>query len=171
MNFEDAFAYVVGEEGNLSMDPNDPGNWTGGAVNRGELKGTKYGVSAAQYPSLDIANLTLIQARGLAKKDYWDQVHGDTLPAATALLMFDECYNAGLEEAVRCAQFALNLTVDGRLGPMTLTALAQTGGIIRNFAPRFTAHRIMAYSQMALWPHDGAGWTMRAVTTLTKALS
>jgi hypothetical protein len=37
-------------EGGLSMDERDPGNWTGGAIGKGELRGTKYGISAQTYP-------------------------------------------------------------------------------------------------------------------------
>lgn len=33
-------------------DANDPGNWTGGEIGKGECKGTNYGISAASYPDL-----------------------------------------------------------------------------------------------------------------------
>jgi len=56
--FDQAFALVVGIEGGFSTDQNDPGNWTSGKVCIGEFKGTKYGISAASYPHLDIPNLT-----------------------------------------------------------------------------------------------------------------
>lgn len=35
MNFDQAFDRLLGNEGGLSMDPNDPGNWTGGHVGVG----------------------------------------------------------------------------------------------------------------------------------------
>ena len=46
-------AFLGPEEGTLSLDPTDTGNWTGGAVGRGTLVGTKYGISAASYPTLE----------------------------------------------------------------------------------------------------------------------
>ena len=58
MTFDEAFERLMGHEGVLSVDPNDPGNWTGRRVNVGVLRGTKFGISAAQYPDEDIPNLT-----------------------------------------------------------------------------------------------------------------
>lgn len=167
MNFDDAFAYVVGEEGKLSLDPADPGNWTGGKQGLGTLKGTKYGVSAAAYPLLDIANLSLSDAKAIHRRDYWNKLGGDSLPYGTALLLYDFGFNSGLSQAVKTAQHAMNLPVDGVLGGRTMGAL-QAG--FPNFAFAFTAWRVMAYTEMPEWPHVGDGWVVRALTTFTKAL-
>ncbi len=169
MNFTDAFAYVVGEEGKLSLDPNDKGNWTGGAVGIGELKGTKYGVSAAAYPNLDIANLSLPDAQAIAKRDYWDKIQGDNLRYGIALCLFDFGYNAGTHEAITCAQDVLYLTRDGILGPHTLNALKLTS--FKQFVADFTAARIKAYTQMPAFQEDGDGWIARANLTAQKALA
>ncbi len=170
MNFTDAFAYVVGEEGKFSDDPKDPGNWTGGKIGVGELKGTKYGISAAAYPNLDIANLSLSDAQPLAKTRYWDRIGGDSLRYGIALCLFDFGYNAGPEEAIKCAQRACDLpVVDGILGPKTFAALKLTS--IRMFVEGFTAARLKAYSQMPGWAHEGNGWTARANLTAQKALA
>lgn len=40
-------------EGNLSTDRNDAGNWTGGSVGVGDLKGTKFGISATTQPTAE----------------------------------------------------------------------------------------------------------------------
>ena len=56
--FDQAFDIVVlGTEKGYQNDPRDPGNWTGGAVDQGTLRGTNFGISAASYPTLDIARL------------------------------------------------------------------------------------------------------------------
>ena len=169
MNFTDAFAYVVGEEGKLSMDPEDSGNWTGGEIGVGELKGTKYGVSAAAYPLLDIANLSLSDAQTLARREYWNRIGGDILPYGIALCLFDFGYNAGVHEATRVAQRALGLQEDGVIGPLTLKALKQTP--VPTFAENFTVERIKAYHQMAGFEHEGAGWINRAKETYYKAVA
>ncbi len=52
-NFEGALKFTLSWKGGLVNDPNDPG---------GE---TKYGISKRAYPELDIANLTLEQAKGI----------------------------------------------------------------------------------------------------------
>ena len=54
MDFQTAFQSLIGNEGGYSLDPHDRGNWTGGAINVGECKGTKFGISAAAYPNLEL---------------------------------------------------------------------------------------------------------------------
>lgn len=161
MNFDQAFTIVVGEEGGLSMDPKDPGNWTGGKVNVGVLKGTKYGISAASYPEEDIANLTLAAAKTLAKRDYWDYFSGDSLPTAISFGLFDAGYNEGVGEATRLAQRALGLTVDGVLGRATLTGLLNVGVPI--FARKFAIARIVVYAALPSWTEDRDGWVGRVI--------
>jgi lysozyme family protein len=161
MNFDDAFVLVHGIEGNFGKDPRDKGNWTGGRVGVGELKGTKYGISAAAYPHLDIENLTLDQAKALAKKDYWDLVSGDLIPARVALGLFDAAYNEGVTEAIKLAQTALKISTDGHLGPGTLAALQ--GCNIQRFAREFAIARIVQYASLGLWAQDHNGWTGRVL--------
>lgn len=161
MTFDDAFVLVHGIEGDYSNDPADKGNWTGGHVGVGELKGTKYGVSAAAYPHLDIANLTLGQAKVIAKKDYWDLVSGDLLPPRIALGLFDAAYNEGVTEAIKLAQAALKISTDGHLGPATLSALQACN--VPRFARQFAIKRIVQYASLGLWAQDHDGWTGRVL--------
>jgi lysozyme family protein len=68
--FEQAFARIIGNEGGFTSNQLDPGNWTGGKPGEGECRGTKYGISAHAYPSLDIAGLTLADAYAIYRRDY-----------------------------------------------------------------------------------------------------
>lgn len=54
MTFDKAFDRLIGHEAGYSNDRRDPGNWTGGIVGKGQLKGTKFGIAANTYPNLDI---------------------------------------------------------------------------------------------------------------------
>lgn len=161
MNFDQAFAFVVGEEGGLSMDPNDTGNWTGGKVGVGVLKGTKYGISARAYPEVDIANLTLDAAKLIAKRDYWDYFSGDSIDAALALGLFDCGFNEGVVEATRLAQRCLGITVDGVFGRATATGLL--GCSVPIFARKFAINRIVQYAALANWTEDHDGWVGRVL--------
>lgn len=161
MNFDQAFAIVVGIEGGLSMIPGDKGNWTGGKVNVGTLKGTKYGISAASYPNEDIANLSLDRAKLLAKRDYWDHFLGDSLPGAVALGLFDAGYNEGVTESTRLAQKALGLTVDGIYGQGTFRGLSTCN--VLTFARKFAIARVVAYASLAYWVEDHDGWVGRVL--------
>ena len=77
MNFDQAFDRLNGHEGAFSDDPKDPGNWTGGRVNVGELKGTKYGIAANTYGDLDIKSLTLDDAKKIYYRDWWLKAGAD----------------------------------------------------------------------------------------------
>jgi lysozyme family protein len=169
MTFDDAFAYVVGEEGKLSLDPQDRGNWTSGHIGVGTLKGTKYGISAAAYPLLDIANLSMSDAKAIYARDYWRKIGGDALDYGNALCLFDFGVNAGIEECTRVAQRALGLREDGVFGPSTLGAIRSTPPAV--FAPLFTQARIAAYHLMAGFAHEGNGWIARANLTQQKAVT
>jgi lysozyme family protein len=160
-NFDRALALVVGVEGDFSNDPTDPGNWTGGKCGVGVLKGTKRGISAAQYPNLDIENLTDEQIGSIYEADYWNACQCDALPWPLALLVFDCAVNQGQPTARVTLQHALGVAADGVIGPATLTA-AQHSSVYH--AARFMALRGLRYTQSSLFTRDGEGWFVRLFT-------
>lgn len=98
-SFEKIVAFILKEEGGYQANPKDKGNWTGGAVGVGELKGTKYGISAAAYPALDIKNLSELEAREIYHRDYWIRAKVGDLPTALAALHMNAAVNAGVGQA------------------------------------------------------------------------
>jgi lysozyme family protein len=147
--FIDAFTDTVQDEGEFGDDPNDPGNWTGKKRGVGELKGTKYGISAASYPHLDIRNLTMEQAMEIYRRDFWVALRCHVITAFDAPLaakLFNLGVNCGVGRAAKMLQRGLNilcadyparrlnpwrqkiaqlmagkpLLVDGQIGPITL---------------------------------------------------
>ena len=128
--FAAAIAAVLAHEGGFQALPNDPGNWTGGRIGAGELKGTKYGISAASYPALDIAGLTAADATAIYRRDWWDRFGLGRLPPAIAAKLLDAAVNIGIDQAVRGLQRALRATgrsiaEDGKLGAETLAAATE----------------------------------------------
>uniref|UniRef100_UPI00300981B3 glycosyl hydrolase 108 family protein n=1 Tax=Acinetobacter higginsii TaxID=70347 RepID=UPI00300981B3 len=101
MNFDKAFDRLIGHEAGYSIDKRDPGNWTGGKIGIGVLKGTKYGIAANTYPNLDIKNLTLDQAKQIYKKDWWDKLGADSLHSAIVFQLWDFAVNAGKSRAIK----------------------------------------------------------------------
>jgi lysozyme family protein len=164
-----AFPWVFGEEGGYTNDPKDRGNWTSGVVGVGVCSGTKYGISAAQYPSLDIKNITPAIAMPLVKNDYWDAFNGDQIPAPIALCVLDFAVNAGVKESVKVLQRTLGLVQDGDCGIKTQAACRVNDSHF--IARKFTDEREFVYSEMSEFPVDGKGWDNRARATLAKALS
>ena len=159
--FARAFAVVIGEEGGWSAAPDDPGNWTGGAVGRGTLGGTKFGISAAAYPTLDVAALTLADAQAIYRRDYWERVRGDALPPALALLVFDAAVNNGVARASRWLQQALGVAEDGAIGPATLAAVTARAGDGAALATEFLALRLVFMAALPTWRAFGLGWARR----------
>ncbi len=115
--FDVAMNWLVGVEGGFSADPDDPGNWSGG-----ELRGTRYGISAARYPDLDIASMTLEQAKVLYRRDYWGRYRCGELPAPLGVALFDAVVQHSPRQAIRLLQDAVGAATDGLLGPATLAA-------------------------------------------------
>lgn len=118
-SFDTAIAAVLNVEGGFSNDPGDPGNWSGGVVGRGHLGGTKYGISQAAFPTLDIIDLTLDEARAIYRTSYWNRIAGDDLPPGVALLVFDGAVNQGVRVSSRILQAACGTPQDGVVGPLT----------------------------------------------------
>lgn len=157
-------------EGVLSMDPNDPGNWTGGRCGDGMLCGSKYGISAAAHPTVDIAGLTLDQANGIRKTDYWDEVRGDYLPAPVAFMVADAAYMSGPDRAIRQLQQSLDVAVDGDLGDQTVHKSLATPAAL--FLPEFASIRLLFFITLGdEWARNKTGWTRRLFRGAIAALA
>lgn len=154
---------VVGHEGRGDADPHDPGNWTGGRVGAGALAGTRFGISAAAYPTLNIAQLTLADAQAIYRRDYWDRVAGGALPPPLALLVFDAAVNAGVGSAARWLQIAVDAVVDGVIGPATIAAVTASvaAGGAAAICSEFQARRTMFMVTLPTWNRFGLGWARR----------
>lgn len=114
--FEKAFEYVIQNEGGYVFDKNDPG---------GE---TKFGITKRSYPSLNIRDLTLEDAKKIYYRDFWqkgkfEEISDDLI----AMQVFDLSVNLGIRSAVIVLQRALrsvgkNVQEDGLMGSQTLLA-------------------------------------------------
>jgi len=163
-DFDRAFELVIGHEGGLTLDGNDRGNWTGGNVGKGILRGTKYGISAMSYPAEDIANLTLDRAKDIYKRHYWDHLHCSDMPNSVAFSVFDAGVNCGVCNAAEWLQRLLGVTVDGKIGPMTLQALAQRSAPL--VAAKFNAMRLEYHTNLPKWALYGKGWSRRIASNI-----
>jgi lysozyme family protein len=111
--FESILAFILKWEGGdtVTHDPRDSGGVT------------KFGISQKAYPELDIESLTLEQAKAIYKRDYYDNIWGDSLPYSIALVVTDFAVNAGLRRAVKALQRLVEVDVDGVFGIDTQTAV------------------------------------------------
>ena len=160
-NFDRCFAFTAAFEGDFTVNASDPGNWTGGNVGQGELNGSKFGISAAAYPTLDIAELSEDAAEAIYRRDYWTVIQGDSLPLSVALVTFDAAVNAGARQAVLWLQQAANIKADGNLGPVSLAAVSK--GDAAALARESLARRIDYTARLSTWSVFGLGWSRRYV--------
>lgn len=142
-NFASAIAVVLDQEGGYVVDE-------GGA--------TKYGISQRAYPHEDIENLTVERAKTLYRRDYWAQCRCDALPWPLALYVFDCAVNQGQGTARRLLQKALDVTMDGNIGPLTIRAASTS---TRWHSARFMAIRGLRYAGTHNFDTNGAGWFTR----------
>ncbi len=152
MTYTSEFRYAVEEvlrsEGGLVDDPRDPGGLT------------NYGISKRAYPSLDIAKLTRDDAIAIYHRDYWLAAKCDQLPPALGVVVFDAAVNQGVSRAIQMLQSAIGVTVDGVIGPQTISRakLAPKTALVA-----FTTERILHYAGLPTWKTYGKGWTSRAI--------
>lgn len=132
-DWNEAINFVIEQEGEYTLDPNDPG---------GE---TKYGISKKSYPSLDIKNLSRADAVEIYKRDFWNPCRCDDLARPWALLVFDSAVNQGPRVATRIMQIALGVTVDGIIGPKTIAATHSASPRTVRLA---LAERLAAYARL-----------------------
>lgn len=87
--------FTMAAEGGYSTIREDPGNWTHGMVGHGQLKGTKFGISAFAYPDLNIEDLTRAEAYQIYLDDWYKPLGIDGVPWPMALYRFDTAVNIG----------------------------------------------------------------------------
>lgn len=152
MTFDKAFETLIGHEGGYVNDPRDPG---------GE---TRYGISKRAYPDVDIANLTLEQAKAIYLRDYWQRARCDELPPAVAFQVFDTAVNSGIGQSIRFLQRAVGVADDGVVGPLTINAVKRLDA--ESIAARFNGQRLEFMTKLSTWDVFGRGWARRIAKNL-----
>jgi lysozyme family protein len=131
---------------------------------RGQLKGTKYGILAASYPTLDIKNLPLEEAQAIYEKDFWEAAGSPDLPPRLAFAVFDAAVNNGTIRAVRWPQLAVGAAEDGIYGPATRVAVQRAianDPDDLNLHAEVHARRIHFMVGLSGWSTYGLGWARR----------
>lgn len=153
-NFDEAVSYVLSNEGGLSVDPSDAGGTT------------NFGISAKQYPDLDIRALTRDAAIEIYRRDYWHPALNEIQSQRVATKLFDAMVNMGSTPAVRTLQLGLGaveagpIIADGVLGPRTVECVnaADEGRLIDEYKARLCKF----YCELNN-PSFLLGWLRRAV--------
>lgn len=164
-NKDQILSFTYRQEGGFSNDAHDPG----GATN--------YGITQAEFdayndlqgqPKISVRRITREQADDIYTRYYWNKVHGDELPSGIDLVIYDYAVNSGVYRAVRYAQWVAGVTVDGKLGPITLRAL--TAADPKTFIIEFDRRRLSFLSSLNIFQYFGKGWTRRVREATDAAL-
>jgi len=156
-NFSEAIGKTLAKEGGAKFT--DIASDRGGA--------TKYGISQAAYPNLDIRNLSEQQARDIYKRDYWDRVRADDIDSdIIADNIFDTAVNMGVRTASRLAQVTLDIEpADGIIGSQSLNIINAASD--ETFITHFTIAKIARYANICMRDRSQSkfllGWVNRAL--------
>jgi lysozyme family protein len=150
-SFTEAFTQLIGNEGGYTVD-------SGGAT----MYGVTEAVARANGYTGDMHNLTLEQARAIAKAKYWDVYYCDQFEKHVAFQVFDAAYNGG--NPITWLQVAAVTLVDGIMGPNTIAAVNATDPL--KIILRFDAQRLKYLADLKTWPTYGKGWVNRIATNM-----
>lgn len=153
--FTRAVEFVLAREGGMTDDHRDKGGLT------------RWGISQAAYPGVDIANLTRDGAVTIYKRDYWDIMRCGEMPDRVGILVFDCAVNQGCRAAAKMIQAAVGAQVDGFVGTETIAAIQKAGPSV---APEMTARRMVAYATHPQFDIYGLGWSRRLAACLYEAV-
>lgn len=168
-NLAVCLAVTLPHEGGYTTDRRDPGNWTGGKVGVGQLKGTNMGIAAHSFPHLDIKNLTQADVIPIYGSKYWAPVRGDDLPFGVDLAVFDYGVNSGVGRAAKELQRVVGAKVDGKVGGETLkaTIVADSKATIKAICAR----RLSFMQSLKIWETFKRGWSRRVADVEAKAMA
>ena len=156
---------ILHHEGGYVNHPKDPGGETNLGVTKRvyeDFGGTK-----------DMKDLTREDVEPIYKKNYWDRVKGDHLPAGLDLCVFDFGVNAGTGRAAKYLQTLIGTVADGGIGPNTLKTLdsyIQKNGV-ENTIKSYQTDRQKFYESLDTFATFGKGWTRRVDETTEMALA
>lgn len=154
-DFDKAVKIILEHEGGLVSDPDDPGGIT------------KYGITARDFPHLDIKNLTIEQAKAIYRDKYWNKVRGDRINNQDiANQVFDFAVNAGYSRATKTIQELLKIKVDGIFGEQTISNINSV--YYELFLANYKLERIKFYIELAKQPKRRKylySWAKRTLDT------
>lgn len=154
-NFEQCLALVLKHEGNFVNHPKDPGGMTNlGVTKKVWEEWVGHPVDEAAMRALGPADVA-----PLYKKNYWDKIHGDELPAGVDYACFDLAVNSGVGRAAKILQKALGVNPDGAIGPATLNAVASCNP--REVASEICDLRLGFLQSLPTFDTFGKGWSRR----------
>jgi lysozyme family protein len=164
--FDECLRLLLVSEGGLSDHPSDNGGRT------------QYGITKAVYdayrdlmhqPRRMVDLISQAEVSAIYRRQYWNAVHGDELPAGIDYAVFDYAVNSGAGRACRALQAALMVQEDGKIGLITL-GRARSGDPAQ-IINRLCDARLAFLNTLDDWSVFGKGWSNRVHSVRSKALA
>lgn len=163
-NFDRWLQTELRYEGGFSNHPRDPGGVTLEGIIQRVYDGFRDRSGKPRQPLTPQMRGTAVwqaERNAIYRKQYWDAVRGDELPAGVDIFVADSAVNSGPFQAIKWLQRALgSIEVDGHLGEATLAALTLCNNhdaLIADMASR----RLGMLHNLSTWDVFGKGWSAR----------
>lgn len=163
-NFNACLAEVLRHEGGWSDHPKDPGGATMKGITLDTYRRWRPGATKAQLRAITDAEVAAIY-----RKDYWDAVNADDLPAGLDLVAFDGAVNSGPSRGAKWLQAGVGAKQDGKVGPATIAAARACD--TRTAVNRACDARLAFLKTLGTWPTFGKGWSRRVASVRSTALA
>lgn len=164
-SYDAALARLLAHEGGYSNHPDDPGG------------PTNFGITIADYRRYvkpdanagDVRAMPLDHAKAIYKAKYWDALACDALPPGLDYCVFDYGVNSGISRAAKVLQRIAGVADDGRVGPVTLAAIArrEAGDLVEKVCDE----RLAFLRGLRTWAVFGRGWGRRVADVRAVALA
>ena len=154
-NFDNVLALVLKDEGGFSNDPRDPG----GMTNLGVTKRVWEAFVGHEVDETAMRALTPAAVAPLYRRNYWNRVHGDELPAGVDYAVMDFAVNSGTSRAARTLQQACGVEDDGAIGAQTMQAVNAADPI--TLIDAVCDQRLAFLQALPSFATFGRGWTAR----------
>lgn len=163
-NFDKCLEMLLEHEGGYVNSKFDKG----GMTNLGVTKRVYDDWIGRESTEQEMRDLTPDDVAPIYKKNYWDLVKGDQLPAGVDWCAFDWAVNSGKSRPSKAIQRAVGATQDGAIGNQTL-------GLIAEKDPKFIIDYVYTvrqafYESLDDYKHFGRGWSRRNTETLHQAM-
>lgn len=163
-SFPQALKFVLAAEGGNDDDPADHGGRTSRGITQKEYDAW---CEEQNLPQGDVWKASQTEIEEIYHSEYWNP-YCDGLPVGVDYLFFDLAVNGGPHEAALMLQRALDVTADGRIGPVTRQTAAKASP--RALILRFTASKRAWYLSLHQ-PKFTKGWLNRTNEVQANALS
>jgi lysozyme family protein len=155
-SFPAALAATLKYEGGYSNHPKDPG----GATMRGVTQRVYDAWRRTRgLKPRSVNDIYAVEVGTIYRRQYWDAVRGDDLPAGIDAAVFDAAVNSGPVRAAKWLQAALGVSQDGHIGVVTMDAARHADQAAT--ARAVCEARLAWLKGLKTWPTFGKGWGRR----------